>query len=166
MHRKGRGDVPAYTNAQARSSSSARSSMGLLIDIGNWYIRYLSFFLFRRCNAIVSRTAPKFSVNYLLSCKRCASMIIIYDREYQIRRSRAGVRERGNEGERKDRVGGVVRATRTTASKGLRRIHSVRAPPNGGGLDPRRVRRVARWIRRYTKVVKGVLFPYILVSRL
>lgn len=76
---------------------------------------------------------------------RCASMIIMYDRKYRVRRSRAGVRERKRRGdEEKTGVGGVVRATRTTASKGLRRIHSVRAPPNGGGLDPRRVRRVAR----------------------
>lgn len=49
-----------------------------------------------------------------------------------------------DEDERRDGAEGVVRATRTTASKGLRRIHSVRAPPYGGGLDPRRVRRVAR----------------------
>jgi len=65
------------------------------------------------------------------------------------------LRERGNEGKRKDRVGSVVRATRTTVSKGLRRIHSVRAPPNGGGLDPRRVRRVARWIRRIRMLHQG-----------
>lgn len=79
---------------------------------------------------------------------RCASMIIMYDGKYRVRRSRAGVRERKRiAGMRKRRGRGCC--SRDTndferVTKGLRRIHSVRAPPNGGGLDPRRVRRVAR----------------------